>query len=168
MIRFAPAMLTTFSGDCFSRIFQSPEQGFTRFSACTCDRLTMREYQAFPCRRLIPKSARFFPGPLTTQPMTATSKAFSYSARRRSTSRAIDSRSISVLPQVGRKSDQAVFAQTEAFQYFVADPDFFNWIAERNANGVPTPCASSAPNPTALFIEPLRRVPASVTPRWMG
>ena len=94
-------------------------------------------------------AARASPGPLTTQPITATVMGLVQPANRRSTSRAMGIMSYFVRPQVGQEMRFGPVCRSPA--------------AERISLA-----AHTSSMPMADFSTPIRGVPASVTPKCRG
>ena len=124
-----------------------------------------------PLPPAIPISASLAsPGPLTTQPITATLIFLLQFKSLFSTSSAMDIKSIFVLPQVGQ--------DTNSIPSFTYPRDLnisFPILISSSGSPVidtlivsPIPSASRVPIPTLDFIVPLNVVPASVTPKCKG
>ena len=112
-------------------------------------------------------ASRASPGPLTTQPITATVKGTRRSDSSVCTLWAMARTSMLVRPQVG---------QLTTLTYSVRRPTARRMSMAAAASGSgspvretrtvsPMPCNSSAPMPTALLMCPAPGSPASVTPR---
>ena len=115
-------------------------------------------------------AAEASPGPLTTQPMTATVMGLSTALSRSSTWVARPMRSIRVRPQVGQDTSSGPsFRTPAALRMSRAAYTSSTGSAERDTRRVsPIPMASKPPMPTADLRVPMRRVPVSVTPRCKG
>ena len=119
----------------------------------------------------IPKSASpASPGPLTAQPITATSNACGYAFSRSSTTTASFSTPTLSRPHDGHEIITGPRSRSpSAFRISQQVSTSLTGSAVSETRIVsPIPSASSAPMPTALLIEPENGVPASVTPRWSG
>ena len=110
------------------------------------------------------------PGPLTTQPITATFRLLLLFSSKFSISLAIFIMSILVLPQVGHeikviphlRSSRALSILNPALTSSTGSSVRVTLMVS------PMPSSSKEPIPIADFMVPIVLVPASVTPRWRG
>src|SRR6202011_4223327 len=110
------------------------------------------------------------PGPLTTQPITATLTGAVYSLAMASTMRASSTTSISARPHDGQAVMSKPFSRSpSAVRMPQATGTSSTGSAASETRSVsPMPSNSRTPSPMDDLIVPASGNPASVTPRWSG